>query len=98
MGIPALVEGADGVGPDARRVDHDPGPDRELRGLVVGHRTHDGAVGVPVRPGRQADDRGVVGDDRTELEGRRARHGEGQPGIVGPGVEVEEAGHQVVGA
>ena len=46
VGIAALVEGAHRVGPDARGVDHDPGPDRELRGLVVGHRTHDGAVGA----------------------------------------------------
>ena len=97
MGILALVEGAHVVGPDSRGVDHDPRPDRELRGLVVGHRSHSGAVGRPVRARGQADDRGVVGHDRAELVGRRARHREGQPGIVGPGVEVEEPRHEVAG-
>jgi hypothetical protein len=69
-----------------------------IRALVVGHRSHHGAVGGPVSAGRQADDRSVVGDDRAELVGRRARHREGQPGVVGPGVEVEEPRHEVVGA
>ena len=96
--ILALVEGPHVVGPDARGVDDDPRPDREFRGLVVGHRSDNGAVGGPVRAGRQADDRGVVGHDGAELVGRRARHREGQAGIVGPGVEVEEPGHEVAGA
>jgi hypothetical protein len=96
--ILALVEGADGVGPDARGVHHDPGPDGELRRLVSRGWAHDSAVGLPVGAGGQADDRGVVRHDGAEFEGGGAGHGECQPCIVGPGVEVEEPCHQVVGA
>ena len=85
VGVGALVEGADGVGPHARGVDHDPGPDGELGGLVLGGWTHDGAVGCPVGAGGQADDRGVVGDDRSEFEGGGAGHGECRAGRRRPG-------------
>ena len=60
-------------------------------------RTHDGAVGLPVGAGGQADDRGVVRHDGAELEGGGTGHREREPRIIGPGVEVEEPGHQVVG-
>ena len=97
VGIPALVERPHRVGPDAGGVDDGPGPDRELRCLVVGCGTHDGTVGGAVGARREADDGRVVGDGRPELEGRCAGEGERQSGVVGPGVEVEEAGHEVIG-
>ena len=52
VGIGALVEGPHGVGPDARGVDHDPGPDRGTPTLVTGDGPDDGAVGGPVGAGR----------------------------------------------
>ena len=61
---------------------------------VGGHR---GAVDPAVGPGGEGGHRGVVGGHRAVVEHRGAQHGQGQPGIVGPGVPVEEAGHQPVG-
>ena len=96
-GVGAFVEGPYVVGPDARGVDHDAGPDGEVPGRVGRIGTDEGAVGHTMVIRREADDRGVVGHDGAELDRRRAGQGEGQAGVVGPGVEVQEAGHQVVG-
>ena len=97
VGIAALVEGAHVVGPDARGVDHDPGPDgnSEVSSSGTGRTTAPSAF--PSAPVVRRTTGRVVGHHGAELEGRRAGHGEGQPGVVGPGVEVEEPGHQVVG-
>ena len=54
-------------------------------------------LAVPSAPVGEADDGGVVGHDRAVLEGGGAGHGERQAGVVGPGVEVEEPRHQMVG-
>ena len=39
----------------------------------------------------------VIGHHRPVVEGGRPEQVEGQPGVVGPGIPVEEAGHQLVG-
>ena len=56
-----------------------------------------GAVGLAVGAHGHADDRGVVGHRGTELERGGAGQGEREPGVVRPGVEVEEAGDEVIG-
>jgi hypothetical protein len=94
----ALVEGAHVVGPDARRIDHDPGAHGELRGWVGRIGTHDGTVGVPAFIGGQANDRRVVGHDGSVLERGGAGQRQGQAGIVRPCVEVQEAGNEMIGA
>ena len=52
---------------------------------------------LPSAPVVEADDGGVVGDRRAELERGRPGQRQGEAGVVGPGVEVEEAGHEVIG-
>ncbi len=51
----------------------------------------------PAVVGHEAGHRRVVGGHRTVVEHRGAQDGEGEPGVVGPGVPVEEAGRQPVG-
>ena len=94
--VPPFVEGPHHVGPDTGGVDHDARPDGERGRLVVGVGAHDGSVGRSVGARREADDGGVVGHGGAELERGRAGEGHGQSGVVRPGVEVEEAGHQVL--
>ena len=97
VGVGALVHGPDAVGPDAGGVDHHLGSDGELRGGVALDRTHHGTVRLTVGAHGHGDDRGVVGHRRAVLERRRPGQRQGQAGVVGPGVEVEEPGHQVIG-
>ena len=93
-GFVSLVEGADLVGPHPGGVDHHRGPDLEGLAAVRGHR---GPVDPAVGTGDEGGHPDVVGGHRPVVEHRGAEHGQGQPGVVGPGVPVEEAGHQPVG-
>ena len=101
-GCGALVEGAHVVGPHAGGVHHDLGPHLELAGPAGLRRpAPPGAPGRRHRArgvGDQARHLGVVGHDGAVVERGRAGDGQGQAGVVGPGVVVEEPGHQPVGA
>ncbi len=97
VGVVTLVERAHLVGPHSGRVDHHLGPHRQVARLAAVVRSHDGPVDGPVSSRREADDRRVVGDGGAVLEGCRAQNGQGQPGVVRPRVEIEEAGDEVVG-
>ena len=90
-----LVEGPDLVGPHAGGVDHHRGPD------VEGLGRRPGLTWAPLTraagAGGEGGDRRVVGGHRAVVEHRGAQDGQGEPGVVGPGVPVEESGHQPVG-
>ena len=88
----ALVEGAHLVGPHAGGV-HD-GATAHVELLAVGLDRRRGHPPVAVLA--QAAQRGVGGDGRS-VRGRRARHGQAEPGVVGPGVVVEVGAGQTVG-
>ena len=92
-----VVHGLQLVAPDAGGVDDDARPGRRwwprrapLDGADPG--ADDRAVGVLVEP----DDRAPVGDGGAVVGGG-AGHGQGQPGVVGLGVVVDEAAHHLVG-
>jgi hypothetical protein len=95
--VRSFVEGPHIIGPDAGGVDDDPGLDRDVGRGIGGIGANDRSVRRPVVGGGEADHRGVVGHDGAVVERRRTGHGEGQAGIVGPRVEVEEPGHEMVG-
>ena len=107
-GVGALVEGPHLVGPDPGGVDHHPCPDVEVRAVGrlaegPGHgrpdpRTTRAPMTVPRSSVTKPDHRRVVGGHRAVVQDGGAQHGQGEPGVVGPGVEVQEAGHQPVGA
>ena len=100
VGVGALVEGADLVGPHTRGVDDRTGRDREpLRapgpGPGVEHLdvdTVDDALSVLA----QADGAHVVGARGAELEHGGAQDRDDQTGIVRRGVVVQVRGHQPV--
>jgi hypothetical protein len=95
--VRVLVEGAHVIGPDSRRIHHDPGPHRELRGRVGRIGSHNGTCGGPTFLAGQPNDRRVVGHDGPVLQGGRTGQGQGQTGVVGAGVEIQEPRHEVIG-
>ena len=98
----------DVVGPDAGGVDDDGRPDVEVRPLGdlaeragragPGGRADADAGHATAVVGQEGGGPGVVGDDRAVVEDGRAQQREREAGVVGPGVEVQEAGDEVVGA
>ncbi len=89
-----FVEGSNLVGPDPGRVDHHSCPN--LEGL--GPFGYDAGAGHPPVGGMgERVDPGVIDRHRTVVEDGGAQNAKGEPGVIGPGVPVEEAGHQVVG-
>ncbi len=94
VGVAVLVQGAHLVGPHPGGVHHHRGP--YLERLPVDRR-HPGPTHPAVGSGGQGGHRGVVGRHRPVVEDRRAQDRQGQPGVVGPGVPVQEARHQPVG-
>ena len=93
VGVGALVEGADPVGPDAGGVDDGVGRDGEL--VTVGG---DGDP-VDVAGGAlgEAGHRDPVGHHRAVVQRCGAADGDNETGVVGGGVEVEVAADQVLG-
>ena len=77
------------LGPDSAGVDDHFGPDLGAVGQP--------SAGEPATVVEESCDRGVVGDDRT-VSGRRSGHRQGEAGVVGLGVPVEEGGGQAVRA
>ena len=90
IGVHALVEGADIVGPDPGGVDDHGGS----------HHRPVGQLGPadPTALFPEGGDPEVVDGDGAVVEHGGAHDLEGQAGVVGAGVVVDEGGHQPVGA
>ena len=86
VGVGALVEGPDVVGPHAGGVDHHAGAHLDLAGARAG--VDDGAR-HPVARLHEAGHPGVVDDGGAEVDRRGAGEREGQAGVVGLGVVVQ---------
>ncbi len=87
-----FVERAHLVGPHPRGVDDRPGVDPDLLAVDEDDRAREAATSGMIEP----DDAGPVQGHRTEVEGRRTCQGQGEAGIVGPGVVVEIGPGQAV--
>ena len=96
--VGAFDQTADVVGPHPGGVHHHRRGDVERIAFGGDDAGAGDGAGCARRLAGQGGDLGVVGHDRAIVERRGAQDLQGQSGIVGPGIPVEEPGYQPVGA